>query len=155
VNSCVKSAVKLTRSPVSAVRGEKPLTPRLRPSMAVAGLSSWLEADGVAVEDGKASVSGRHPVQCDSRRAIRRTRLWGRLPRTGLSSVSVPKAARVLAALKRDGWVEKRRSGSHRVLVKGDQRRIWAYHDGVDLGRVALAKVAKDYGYELSELGQL
>jgi hypothetical protein len=29
------------------------------------------------------------------------------------------KAARVLAALKRDGWTETRRSGSHRVLVKG------------------------------------
>jgi hypothetical protein len=28
------------------------------------------------------------------------------------------KAARILAALKRDGWTETRRSGSHRVLVK-------------------------------------
>ena len=43
------------------------------------------------------------------------------------------KAALVLAALKRDGWIETRRSGSHRVLAKGDQLRIWAYHDGVDL----------------------
>jgi len=34
------------------------------------------------------------------------------------------KAARVLAALKRDGWIETRRSGSHRVLSKGDQQRI-------------------------------
>jgi hypothetical protein len=34
------------------------------------------------------------------------------------------KAARVLAALKRDGWAETRRSGSHRVLVKDDQQRI-------------------------------
>jgi hypothetical protein len=39
------------------------------------------------------------------------------------------KAARILAALKRDGWIETRRSGSHRVLAKGDQQRIWAYHD--------------------------
>jgi predicted RNA binding protein YcfA (HicA-like mRNA interferase family) len=45
------------------------------------------------------------------------------------------KAARVLAALKRNGWIETRRSGSHRVLTKGDQQRIWAYHDGVDPGR--------------------
>jgi len=30
-------------------------------------------------------------------------------------------------------WTETRPSGSHRVLVKGDQQRIWAYHDGVDL----------------------
>ena len=37
------------------------------------------------------------------------------------------KAARMLAALKRDGWIETRRSGSHRVIVKGDQQRIWAY----------------------------
>ncbi len=44
------------------------------------------------------------------------------------------KAARILAALKRDGWIETRRSGSHRVLTKGNEQRIWAYHDGVDLG---------------------
>ena len=30
----------------------------------------------------------------------------------------MPKAARVLAALQRDGWTETRRRGSHRVLVK-------------------------------------
>lgn len=67
----------------------------------------------------------------------------------------MPKAAQVLAALKRDGWVEKRRSGSHRVLAKADQTRVWAYHDGADLGKVALAKVAKDYGYEPSDLREL
>jgi predicted RNA binding protein YcfA (HicA-like mRNA interferase family) len=60
------------------------------------------------------------------------------------------KAARVLAALKRDGWIEVRRSGSHRVLAKDDRRRIWAYHDGVDLGGPAMAGVAKDYGYTLA-----
>ena len=69
--------------------------------------------------------------------------------------MAVTKAAQVLAALKRDGWVEKRRAGSHRVLVKGERTRVWAYHDGVDLGKVALAKVAKDYGYEPSELREL
>jgi hypothetical protein len=40
--------------------------------------------------------------------------------------LSMAKAARVLSALKRDGWTETKRSGSHRVLVKGDQQRIWA-----------------------------
>jgi predicted RNA binding protein YcfA (HicA-like mRNA interferase family) len=30
----------------------------------------------------------------------------------------------VLAALKRDGWIEARRSGSHRVLIKDDQQRV-------------------------------
>jgi predicted RNA binding protein YcfA (HicA-like mRNA interferase family) len=65
------------------------------------------------------------------------------------------KAARVLAALKRSGWVEARRSGSHRVLVKGSQQRVWAYHDGVDLGGPAMSRIARDYGYTLAELRKL
>ena len=40
--------------------------------------------------------------------------------------MSMAKAARILTALKRDGRTETRRSGSHRVLVKDDQQRIWA-----------------------------
>jgi predicted RNA binding protein YcfA (HicA-like mRNA interferase family) len=62
------------------------------------------------------------------------------------------KASRVLAALVRDGWVETRRRGSHRVLAKDDRQRAWAYHDGVDLGGPALARIAKDFGYTLDEL---
>jgi predicted RNA binding protein YcfA (HicA-like mRNA interferase family) len=69
--------------------------------------------------------------------------------------LGMAKAARVLAALKRDGWIETRRSGSHRVLTKGDQQRIWAYHDGVDLGGPAMARIARDYGYTLAELRKL
>ena len=65
------------------------------------------------------------------------------------------KAVRILAALKRDGWIETRRSASHRVLVKGDHLRIWAYHDGVDLGGPALARIARDYGYTVDELRKL
>ena len=38
-----------------------------------------------------------------------------------------PQGCAVLASLKRDGWVEKRRSGSHRVLAKGNRMRVWAY----------------------------
>jgi predicted RNA binding protein YcfA (HicA-like mRNA interferase family) len=68
---------------------------------------------------------------------------------------AMAKAARVLAALKRDGWIETRRSGSHRVLAKGDQQRIWAYHEGVDLGSPALARIARDYGYTVAELRKL
>ena len=64
-------------------------------------------------------------------------------------------AARALAALKRDGWIETRRSGSHRVLVSGGQRHIWAYRDGVDLGGPAMARIARDYGYTLAELRKL
>jgi predicted RNA binding protein YcfA (HicA-like mRNA interferase family) len=65
------------------------------------------------------------------------------------------KAARVLAALRRDGWVETRRSGSHRVLTNGEQQRIRAYQDGVDLGGPAMARIARDYGYTLAELRKL
>ncbi|MGH3825318.1 MAG: type II toxin-antitoxin system HicA family toxin [Pseudonocardiaceae bacterium] len=64
-------------------------------------------------------------------------------------------SSRVLAALKRDGWTETRRRGSHRVLVKDDRQRVWAYHEGVDLGGPAMARIAKDYGYTLDELRKL
>jgi hypothetical protein len=53
------------------------------------------------------------------------------------------KAARVLAAPRRDGWVETRRSGSNRVLVKGDQQGVGAYQDGVDLGGPAMSRIAR------------
>ncbi len=33
------------------------------------------------------------------------------------------------------------------MLAKGDQQRIWAYHDGVDLGGPAMVRIARDYGY--------
>ena len=69
--------------------------------------------------------------------------------------LSMAKAARVLAALKRDGWTGTRRSGSHRVLVKCDQQRIWAYHDGLGLGGPAMARIARDDGYTLDELRKL
>jgi len=62
------------------------------------------------------------------------------------------KASRVLAALMRDGWVEARRRGSHRVLVNGDLQRVWAYHDGADLGGPALARVGKQFGYPVEQL---
>ena len=41
------------------------------------------------------------------------------------------------------------------MFVKADQERIWAYHDGVDLGRPAMARIARDYGYTLAELWKL
>jgi predicted RNA binding protein YcfA (HicA-like mRNA interferase family) len=67
----------------------------------------------------------------------------------------MPKAERILAALKRDGWTEVRRSGSHRVMVKGTHQGVWAYHDGVDLGNPAMAQIAKQFGYTLAELRKL
>jgi predicted RNA binding protein YcfA (HicA-like mRNA interferase family) len=65
------------------------------------------------------------------------------------------KAARVLAALKRDGWVEIRRRGSHRTLLKGGVKRTFAYHDPVDLGGAKLSQVARYFGYTLAELRRM
>ena len=67
----------------------------------------------------------------------------------------MPKAMQVLAALKRDGWVELRRSGSHRWLAKGEKRVTWAWHDGADLGNAAMAIIAREFGYTLDELRRL
>jgi hypothetical protein len=39
--------------------------------------------------------------------------------------------------------------------VKDDRQRIWAYHEGVDLGGPAMARIAKDYGYTLTALRKL
>lgn len=72
-----------------------------------------------------------------------------------LYRAAMAKAARVLAALRGDGRTETRRSGSHRVLVKGDQQRIRDCHDGVDLGGPAMARIARDYGCTLAELRKL
>jgi hypothetical protein len=41
------------------------------------------------------------------------------------------------------------------VLVTGDQQRIRAHCDGVDLGGPAIARIARDYGYTLAELRKL
>jgi predicted RNA binding protein YcfA (HicA-like mRNA interferase family) len=60
-----------------------------------------------------------------------------------------------ISRTQRDGWIEIRCTGSHRALVKGDQQRIWAYHDGVDLGSPAMARIARDYGYTVDELRKL
>lgn len=67
----------------------------------------------------------------------------------------MPKAARVLAALKRDGWVQMRQRGSHRRLVKDGVEGTFAFHDSVDLGRTDMAHVAQQFGYTLDELRRL
>jgi len=67
----------------------------------------------------------------------------------------MPKAARVLAALRRDGWVQVRQRGSHRRLVKNGVAQTWAHHDAVDLGAVDMTRIARDFGYTLDELRNL
>jgi len=65
------------------------------------------------------------------------------------------KASRVLAALKRDGWVEIRRTGSHRTMERGGRKLPFTQHEGEDLGGPMMAKIAKDFGYTLEQLRRM
>ncbi len=65
------------------------------------------------------------------------------------------KAAQILAALKRDGWLEARRSGSHVQLRKDGRRVTWAFHNSRDLGSTQLAQIAKQFGYTIDQLRKL
>jgi predicted RNA binding protein YcfA (HicA-like mRNA interferase family) len=67
----------------------------------------------------------------------------------------MPKAAQVLAAFKRDGWVEIRRKGSHVTLEKAARRVRWTHHHGEDLGNPMMAKTARAFGYTLDELRRM
>jgi predicted RNA binding protein YcfA (HicA-like mRNA interferase family) len=67
----------------------------------------------------------------------------------------MPKAARVLRALRKDGWIQVRQAGSHRRLEKNGVRVTFAFHDSRDLGRTDLANIAADFGYTLDELRAL
>jgi hypothetical protein len=58
----------------------------------------------------------------------------GHKPRTLPATRSRDRGYACPRGIEADGWVETRSSGSHRVLVKGSEQRIWAYHDGADLG---------------------
>lgn len=67
----------------------------------------------------------------------------------------MPKASQVLAGLQRDGWQVVRQRGSHRRLQKGEILRTWAFHDGMDLGAVQMAQIARQFGYTVDELRRL
>ncbi len=63
------------------------------------------------------------------------------------------KARRVLAALLRIGWQEKRVSGSHRTLSRPGWHDVtFAFHDDVELGPRMLAKVARVTGLRPEDL---
>lgn len=63
------------------------------------------------------------------------------------------RASRVLAALKRIGWVEKRSSGSHRTLSRdGFSHFVFAFHDGEEIGPRMLARIAKRTGLKSEDL---
>ncbi|HEY0558058.1 MAG TPA: type II toxin-antitoxin system HicA family toxin [Thermoanaerobaculia bacterium] len=63
------------------------------------------------------------------------------------------RASRVLAALFRLGWSEKRRAGSHRTLTRSNWPDfVWAFHDGDEIGPVMLARIARRTGLKPSDL---
>ena len=63
------------------------------------------------------------------------------------------KARRLLAALLRIGWQEKRRTGSHRVLERdGWPDYVFAFHDQDEVGPRMLARIARHTGLQPDDL---
>ena len=63
------------------------------------------------------------------------------------------KARRVLAALLRQGWVVKRQTGSHKVLLKeGWPDFVFAFHDGEEIGPRMLARIVKSTGLDPDQI---
>lgn len=76
---------------------------------------------------------------------------WGMNHRAAWGSY---KARRVLAALLRIGWIEKRHpGGSHRTLSRPSwPDYTFAFHDNDTLGPAMMARVAKHTGLKPSDL---
>jgi len=63
------------------------------------------------------------------------------------------RASRVVAALRRIGWVEIRRRGSHVVFARAGWREfVWSHHDGAEIGPRMLARIAKYTGLDPGDL---
>jgi predicted RNA binding protein YcfA (HicA-like mRNA interferase family) len=63
------------------------------------------------------------------------------------------RAKRVLAALFRLGWEQKRQSGSHRTLCRdGWPDVVFAFHDGEEIGLRMLARIARNTGLKPEDL---
>jgi len=63
------------------------------------------------------------------------------------------RASRLLAALVHMGWVEKRRTGSHRVMARnGWPDYVFAFHDRDEVGPRMLARIAKHTGLSPDDL---
>ena len=63
------------------------------------------------------------------------------------------KARRVLAALQRLGWREKRRTGSHLTMEREDWPDfVFAFHDSDEIGPRMLERIAKQTGLKPGDL---
>jgi len=63
------------------------------------------------------------------------------------------KARQVLAALRKNGWVVKRQTGSHRTPARpGWADFVFAFHDADEIGPRMLARIAKHTGLQATDL---
>jgi predicted RNA binding protein YcfA (HicA-like mRNA interferase family) len=63
------------------------------------------------------------------------------------------KAHRVLSALLRKGWVQKRQAGSHRTLAReGWPDFVFSFHDDEEIGPKMMARIAKHTGLAPNDL---
>lgn len=63
------------------------------------------------------------------------------------------KARRVLSALLRIGWVQKRQAGSHRTLARDRWPDfVFSFHDDEEIGPRMLARIAKHTGLTPNDL---
>jgi predicted RNA binding protein YcfA (HicA-like mRNA interferase family) len=70
-----------------------------------------------------------------------------------MSAWPAVKAKKVLAALLRLGWHQKRQSGSHRTLSRdGWPDLVFAFHDGDEIGPRMLARIARNSGLKPGDL---
>lgn len=70
-----------------------------------------------------------------------------------MSERSSTRASRVLAALLRIGWTQKRQSGSHRTLARpGWPDFVFTFHDREEIGPRMLSRIAKRAGLRPEDL---
>ena len=63
------------------------------------------------------------------------------------------KAPRVLSALLKIGWNNRRQSGSHRTLEReGWPNYVFAFHGNDEIGPVMLSRIAKHTGLTSDDL---
>jgi len=66
---------------------------------------------------------------------------------------SAAKSRAVLSAIRRIGWVEKRRKGSHRTMAKpGWPNYVFAYHEDAEIGPNALKLLGEKTGLRPEDL---
>ena len=143
----VATAAVMTSMP-SSYKGQIDLHTVSRPwreVMREAGRELHALAEGGAVH-GRSTTFSRH-------RVVVVARARGAQPRTGgVTSLRYGQGCAGPRRPKARRLDRETTLGFAPGVSQGQPDAVWAYHDGADLGKVALAKVAKDYGYEPSAL---